>query len=481
MRENLITEIIELTSQVRVLLTEQYRFNAADFDRFHSIISQILRLIDFPPEFMDPWERENYPKIITQFGFFALFFDAIAITAMNQVTIQIKVPNLGRIPLIALEQYLITADATARESLLPVYFIGMQKTFSGFDQLFPRILNEVQTRGFPTIYAAVQARSWIDYDRLATAAQQILTAESPLFVQEFAAFLGRTRPEFTKLTYADLFWLVKTPLDNFRVQSQELIDRIQHMASLGGLTYGDSHRLSFDLEVRPNKSPTPFFGFIPSHQCEDPDFIIISGMSAGLTGAEVLLHESGHALHFLNISPTNPKLAQYLGDYTITEVIAILFGSLTMESAFVTSILSDGYAPANIADVVQLLAFRETYKLLFYAIRFLSVRDLFHLEEFSPATIDKIRSKDTARFQQYLGVDRPAFDLTRLSDQIMHDATAFHALLIVRQLRVYLTTNYGNEWWTNPSAIRYLHERWIAPGFTLDMTHEGINLYGEHM
>jgi hypothetical protein len=196
---------------------------------------------------------------------------------------------------------------------------------------------------------------------------------------------------------------------------------------------------------------------------------------------EILLHESGHALHFLNMSPTLPRIARYLGDFTITEVIAMLVEQLTLDPTFLMEILPDGYPAAKIAEIARLLEFRETYRLLYYAIRFLGVRELYKLDNFSPENIESVRLHDQARFLQYLGVDRPAYDLTKLSDQIMHDASAFHAFWLSRQLRFLLSDRYGSRWWTDAGAWRYLHEHWIAPGFTLDMAAEGLDIYGEHL
>jgi hypothetical protein len=275
--------------------------------------------------------------------------------------------------------------------------------------------------------------------------------------------------------------LVKTPLDEFRVDTQKVIDTLQQIVSPGGLQYTDSDRLSFDLEMRPNKTTSAFFGFVPAHTGDEPDFMIVSGVTSGLTAMEILLHESGHALHFLNMSPTLPRLARYLGDFTITEVIAMLVEQLTLDPAFLTTILPDGYPPAKIAQVAKLLEFRETYRLLYYAIRFLSIRELYQLKEFTPTAIDTIRLNDQARFQRYLGVDRPGYDLTKLSDQIMHEAYAFHAFWLSRQLRFRLIDRYGHHWWTAAPAWRYLHEHWISPGFTLDMASEELDIYGEDL
>jgi hypothetical protein len=464
-----------------MLLTEQYRFNAADFDRFHHVLARITELLDQPPDSLEPWEAENYPKIVTHFGFFALFFDTIAIAAMNYVTFKVKVPEIGRITLPVLEYKIREADPLTQASLLPVYTAGMQQALRAFDALLPRILQECQTRGYPTIYAAVQTFSWVDYDRLAVTAEKILTHFSPRFVTEFSQFLTQTRPGFHSLTYGDLFWLVKTPLDEFRVDPQKVIDTLQSLVTQGGLQYTDADRLSFDLDIRPNKTPTAFFGFVPSHTGDDPDFVIVSGVTAGLTAMEILLHESGHALHFLNMSPTLPRLARYLGDFTITEVIAMLVEQLTLDPTFLMEILPDGYSAAKIAEIARLLEFRETYRLLYYAIRFLGVRELYQLDNFFPENINTIREKDRSRFLQYLGVDRPAYDLTKLSDQIMHDASAFHAFWLSRQLRFLLIERYGSRWWTDAGAWRWLHEHWIAPGFTLDMAAEGLDIYGEHL
>jgi hypothetical protein len=205
--------------------------------------------------------------------------------------------------------------------------------------------------------------------------------------------------------------------------------------------------VELDVEQRPKKSPRPFC--VP---IEVPDRVILVIQPIG--GADDwagLFHEAGHAEHYANTSADLPVEARRLGDLAVTEGWASLLQHLTNEPAWLTRRL-DFPRPDEFA--------REGAVELLYITRRYCAKLLYELELHTADDVTTMRT----RYPEILG---DALKITPSPTDYLADVDAsFYVTEYLRswafeaQLRDYLRSDFGNEWFARREAGSLLRELW---------------------
>jgi hypothetical protein len=214
-----------------------------------------------------------------------------------------------------------------------------------------------------------------------------------------------------------------------------------------GFDLRSQENIHLDLEQRPAKSPRAFCSPI-----EVPDRVmLVIQPIGGRDDWEALFHETGHAEHFANTSADLPVEARRLGDMAVTEGWAMLMQHLVTEPAWLNRRLD--------VPKVEKLA-NEGASTLLYFVRRYCAKLLYEIEFFQaddPATMKSRYQElltEAYRFpaspENYLGDIDGSFYVTGYLR-----SWAFEA-----QLRDFLRSEFGNDWFARREAGDLLRELW---------------------
>ena len=128
-----------------------------------------------------------------------------------------------------------------------------------------------------------------------------------------------------------------------------------------------------DVEDRPRKSPRAFCAPVRVPQ----DVWLVIRPHGGHDDYSSILHEAGHAEHFTHTRADLPVAFRHLGDNSITEAYAFLFGALLRSPAW----LRDVMQVAEADEYLALTTFAETYMLRRYAAKLRFELELHRTDE----------------------------------------------------------------------------------------------------
>jgi hypothetical protein len=205
--------------------------------------------------------------------------------------------------------------------------------------------------------------------------------------------------------------------------------------------------IHLDLEQRPGKSPRAFCSPI-----EVPDRVmLVIQPIGGRDDWEALFHETGHAEHFANTSPELPVEARRLGDMAVTEGWAMLLQHLVTEPAWLNRRLDVPKVPklANEGAVSLLYFVRRYCTKLLYEIEFFQSDDPATMRDRYAELLSEAY-KFPASPENYLGDIDGSFYVTGY----------LRSWALESQLRDFLRSEFGNEWFARREAGDLLRELW---------------------
>jgi len=214
-----------------------------------------------------------------------------------------------------------------------------------------------------------------------------------------------------------------------------------------GIDLRSQSNVHLDIETRPNKSPRAFCAPI---EVPGKVMLVIQPIG-GRDDWEALFHEAGHTEHYANTSADLPMEARRLGDMAVTEGWAMLMQHLVTEPAWLNRRL-------DVPRVAKLA--NEGASSLLYFVRRYSAKLLYEIEFFQAD--DPASMKD--RYAELLGdaLKLPAHPESYLADI----DSSYYVIGYLRswafeaQLRDFLRSEFGNEWFARQDAGELLRELW---------------------
>ena len=470
------SEILSAAHSYRSTMTEIQRFGSDKLPHMYTIAAKIKTLYQEAHPFLTNspdthLPLDNLDKIAVHFGIQSLYVENLAAVQMNRATYMGKDSTGEQISLIQILDKIKQGNQLHRIEYTKLFSDAMQKINRPFEKTLKALQTHAQELQYASLYDLIQAHSWTDYDQLAKQAEAFLNSTKDQIKEGLNAFFSEFNIEakmdfdpelvFPNLMY--LFLQQEHMFGNFGVES--LWHRVNEICQLASLDFLNSPRLTVDIEDRPEKFGTGFLGF--RGEPDEISFVLV-GRRGNL---ETLLHEAGHAIHFINIEQSLPPLSQNFGNMVITEAIAILFGSLAQEPSFLNQIAGIEF------DIPTQIRYRQTmclYQKAYQAVRFLNLRDIYKTT--NPLTkelFEELRVGCERRFENALGFYRPMHDCFELGDQIMLPATYFEAYTLAeywKSVMIGMESTQLDKWWENPAALTWLRETIIQPGLNLDLT-----------
>jgi hypothetical protein len=244
-------------------------------------------------------------------------------------------------------------------------------------------------------------------------------------------------------------------LDQLYPSDRMLPALVSTLADLG-LDLNAQENVHLDLESRPSKSPRAFCAPI---EVPGKVMLVIQPIG-GKDDWEALFHEAGHTEHYANTSADLLMEARRLGDMAVTEGWAMLMQHLVTDSAWLNRRLD--------VPRVDQLAHDGAVSLLYFVRRY-SAKLLYEIEYFQSDDLKSMRG----RYSEILSdaLKSPVNPESYLDDidGSFYVTGYLRSWAFEAQLREFLRSEFGNEWFARRETGDLLRELWsLGQGPTAD-------------
>jgi hypothetical protein len=238
--------------------------------------------------------------------------------------------------------------------------------------------------------------------------------------------------------------------------NDRMLPALEHTLTDLGIDLRSQENVHLDIEARPSKSPRAFCAPI---DVPGKVMLVIQPIG-GKDDWEALFHEAGHTEHYANTNADLPMEARRLGDMAVTEGWAMLMQHLVTDPAWLNRRLD--------VPRVEQLAYDGATSLLFFVRRY-ATKLLYEIEFFQAEEITSMRG----RYAELLG---DALKLPINPESYLDDIDgSFYVTGYLRswafeaQLREFLRSELGNDWFAKRDAGDLLRELWsLGQGPTAD-------------
>jgi hypothetical protein len=245
----------------------------------------------------------------------------------------------------------------------------------------------------------------------------------------------------------DVGRLFRAPELDEMYPSDQMVPALEATLSELGIDIHAQPNVHLDLEVRPSKSPRAFCAPI---EVPGKVMLVIQPIG-GKDDWEALFHEAGHTEHYANTSDSLSFEGRRLGDNAVTEGWAMLMQHLVTDPAWLNRRL----------DVPRIdeLAKDGAVSLLYFVRRY-SAKLLYEIELFQVEDPTTMRSR-------YAEILSDALKMPMHPESYLDDVDgSFYVIGYLRswafeaQLRDFLRSEFGNEWFARREAGDLLRELW---------------------
>lgn len=222
--------------------------------------------------------------------------------------------------------------------------------------------------------------------------------------------------------------------------------------------------VAIDAEPRDGKYASPVcFGIrVPG------DVRVLYQRTSPFGDYESFYHEMGHGMHFASISRDRPFEDRRLVPNGVAEIFSTLFEELAATPAYLREDL--GLDDALVAEAARRRRFMELYFVAFYG-----ANSMHKIRFWREGMVDDFAAADRAYeelTERYMGVALPGVYWQTHHVLSMSDVYAPSYLLAnVRKSEFVaaLVARFGERWWREPAAGRFLRDECMAPGGALDL------------
>jgi oligoendopeptidase F len=331
------------------------------------------------------------------------------------------------------------------EHLNPIYLEAVQ-----IDQEAVRRLDEPN-------YYELYKHFGFRLDEVAAECQEVLDDTERLWEREGdKLFRSRLGIGLDEAKPWDVVRLFRAPDLDKLYPNDQMLPALEHTLTDLGIDLHSQENIHLDLDARPSKSPRAFCAPI---EVPGKVMLVIQPIG-GKDDWEALFHEAGHTEHYANTNADLPMEARRLGDMAVTEGWAMLMQHLVTEPAWLNRRLD--------VPRVEELAHDGAVSLLYFVRRY-AAKLLYEIEFFQAQSIPSMRS----RYAEILG---DSLKLPVNPESYLDDIDgSFYVTGYLRswafeaQLREFLRSELGNDWFAKRDAGDLLRELWsLGQGPTAD-------------
>jgi hypothetical protein len=297
-------------------------------------------------------------------------------------------------------------------------------------------------------YYELYKRFGFRLDELATECRALLDDTEKLWEDEAdALFRARLGLGLDEARPWDVGRLFRAPELDAQYPADKMLPALEATLTELGIDIRSQANVHLDLEVRPSKSPRAFCAPI---EVPGKVMLVIQPIG-GKDDWEALFHEAGHTEHYASTSDALSMEGKRLGDNAVTEGWAMLMQHLVTEPAWLSRRL----------DVPNVKALgKDGAVSLLYFVRRYCAKLLYEIELFQVDDPTTVRS----RYEELLS---DAVKIPVHSESYLDDVDgSFYVIGYLRswafeaQLRDFLRSEFGNEWFARREAGDLLRELW---------------------
>jgi len=352
-------------------------------------------------------------------------------------------------------------DDSRREvhrQLTPIISRLLKTTYEAFQRL-----------GYPEYIKAIEQLERIDLhelrDKMAESLPETEAQHRQALSEAVEKKLGLSLDEVHK---RDVTYLFRSPEFDPIFDAERLLPSAEETLNRMGLDLYAGGRIKLNMEKRPKKSPRAFCAPLKVPH----EVILVTMPSGGVSDYGSFLHELGHALHFANVAPEAAFEYRWLGDNSVTEGFAMLFGHLLLNPAWLTEYLPAARSEhaAELDDYLKHARLCECHVVRRYAAKIayeLALHDAANTED-KPTLYKKLLGD--ACLVEYVRDDH-LVDL----DMHFYCARYLRAWIFEANLASYLEKEFGERWFQKPSAGDFLLDLWKeGQKFTIEELEERL-------
>jgi hypothetical protein len=220
--------------------------------------------------------------------------------------------------------------------------------------------------------------------------------------------------------------------------------------------------IHIDMEQRKNKYPSPicFFVQVPN------DIRVLYKSESPYFDLQGCYHEMGHALHASSISAEAEYWNRYGFSMGIAEIFSIFLERLTMNRKYLSSLgIKNNYI---LEEIEARSKFMDLFFVTFYTANSLMKAEFWHKK----LSIENASDLYARLIKEYTGFEMPGeyWMLHHiLPDAIMYVPSYLIAAVRAVELDHHLQDRFGEKWWTQVEAGKYLREI-IQPGAAIHLS-----------
>jgi hypothetical protein len=223
-----------------------------------------------------------------------------------------------------------------------------------------------------------------------------------------------------------------------------------------GIDLASQANVHLDIDQRPGKSPRAFCAPI---EVPGKVMLVIQPIG-GFDDWRALFHEAGHTEHYGNTADDLTMEARRLGDAAVTEGWAALMEMLIDDPAWLNHRL-------DVPNIRKITTAGATSSLFF--LRRYSAKLLYEIEFFQAADASTMRPRYAELLTDALKIPANPESYLDDNDGSYYVTGYLRSWAFEAQLRNYLRTRFGNEWFARREAGGLLRELWgLGQGPTAD-------------
>jgi hypothetical protein len=310
--------------------------------------------------------------------------------------------------------------------------------------------------GAPNYYELYK-RFGFRLDELGEECRELLDETEKLWEREGdKLFRSRLGLGLTEARAWDIVRLFRAPELDQLYPSEQMVPALEGTLAELGVDLRSQENVHLDLDARPSKTPRAFCAPI---EVPGKVMLVIQPIG-GKDDWEALFHEAGHTEHYAHTNADLPTEDRRLGDMAVTEGWAMLMQHLVTEPAWLNRRL-DVPRPRDLAA--------DGATSLLYLVRRYAAKLLYEIEFFQSDDLPKMRSR-------YFEILSDALKIPVNPESYLDDIDgSFYVTGYLRswafeaQLRDFLRSEMGNEWFARRDAGDLLRELWsLGQGPTAD-------------
>jgi len=233
--------------------------------------------------------------------------------------------------------------------------------------------------------------------------------------------------------------------------AERMVSTARKFCASMGLEMEAGGRVRLDLGARAQKSPRAFCSTV---QVPDEVYLVIFPRG-GHDDYRAFLHELGHALHYAGVEPGASVEAKRLGDNSVTEGFAMLFGHLLLNPLWLADQL--GGSGEDYAEFLRAHALFELFMLRRYAAKI-----CYEFGLHKNASLEGEPARYAHTLSEATLAATPEESFLDDVDPFFYCANYLRAWMLQAQIAKRLRGLFGVKWWCSKESGNFLTDLWRA-------------------